>query len=194
MGLIGKATSAAVGKVGDVTVDRAVDAAAALLNEESRARSLAGFVARRAGLPKGSGAETLAGLLEEAGDRRLDAVIAAYESVPSGAPPGVRLAGLVDGSLEYARGHLGLQRLYYTLAMQPEADVILYGSENLQSRIDRIEQDVVRAFSELGRAEPAADCALFLAALDGIVLHIAMRPDTTPVDDLRNRLLAHFGA
>lgn len=109
----------------------------------------------------------------------------------TGAPTD-RLQVFVTMSLHLVRDHREFWQLLYSLRHQPEAlDALRDDIDALYGTIHARLQSICTA---LGSDAPALDARLLFACIDGVSQHYVRTPDTYPLDEAADRIVARFAA
>ena len=107
-------------------------------------------------------------------------------------PPADRLQAFVATSLDLVREHRDFWQLLYSLRHQPEALAAL--RDDIDALYGTIHTRLRAICDALGSEAPALDARLLFACIDGTSQHYVRTPDTYPLDDAADRIVARFSA
>ncbi|GLY72346.1 TetR/AcrR family transcriptional regulator [Actinoallomurus iriomotensis] len=154
-------------------------------------------IAERAGVARGlvsyyfpAKEQLLQALLGQA----LDAILALTDPAEGEDTPDLRLAGIIDRTLESAANTIGVQRLVLCLMLQPGTREIFVGVEAAKAdAVEEFERRLQEIFAARGAEDPALEEVLFRSVLEGVIFKVAVYPETYPLAAVRHRLLTMYG-
>ena len=153
-------------------------------------------VAASAGVSKGLAYFYFKGkdeLLSRALQERVAHLFETGQALDDDAPPGDRLAALVEGLLARVRREPDAFRLYLSMSLDKSlSGAAIRALRNLQGPLERYFEKARRIFEDLGSPDPALDALIFRSSLLGIFLRFVRAIEDVPVERLCARLVDLF--